>query len=529
MTADIDTDVLVVGAGPSGLSTAIVLARHGVSCRVVERDTGSSDHPKARGVRIRTMELFRQWGLEERLRRSALPPEARRFIYCDSLTGAEIGRSPELDDDDERHSPTTSCRVAQDAVEASLLDLARSRPEITMRFGSTMTGFDQDGDGVTVAVTAGDGEPLTIRARYLVAADGVASGTRKLLGIPMEGIPLIAYWQSVYWRADISALVSHRPCIQYLTGARAGHPADIGSVDGTDRWVTMVSLPPSAERPEPLSDQAAVAVVRRAVGDPDLDVRVVNTATWRLSAQVAAQWAAGRVFLVGDAAHSFPPTGGFGMNTGVQDAHNLAWKLAYVLRGVASPRLLDTYGAERRPVAQARADWSVANGARFREIRAAITAGDLARFRDLVAGQREHLLALEQDLGVSYTSAAVVPDGTFAAAHPDGGFTPTARPGVRAPHVWLDRDRRISTLDLYDLTFVLLSTSEKWVAQARGTGLPMESHLVGNTAIAEAYGLGEHGAVVIRPDGHVAWRTTCTADAAESVVDVLRKVLGWRP
>jgi putative polyketide hydroxylase len=530
MTPD-RTPVLVAGAGPVGLSAALLLARHGIACVLVERRETRNLHPKARGVRIRTMELFRQWGLEPELRARALSPEARRFIYCDSLTGEEIGRSPEITADEDRFSPTTACRVAQDRVEFSLRERVAAEPLIDFRPGAEVTGLDQDADGVTVRLRSAEAEH-DVRASYLIAADGVASATRRALGVDMEGPAVLAYWHSIHWHGDIGRWAADRPCIQFITGARFGSNATVASVDGHEDWVTMVTRGPSPERPASLGEEEARAIITRAVGSEDFEFEVLDTTTWRLSAQVAATWQVGRVFLAGDAAHSFPPTGGFGMNSGIQEVHNLAWKLALVLNERAGPALLETYAEERKPVAQDNAAWSVANSGRMREISAATADGDRGRFEELMLDQKEHVHALAQDLGYTYQSRAVI-GGVKADGETE--FAPTATPGLRAPHAWIRRNgERISVLDLFDGDFVLLTGNDAWhaaVSEVDTTKLP---RVLGYRSGAEievdkdfdaVYELTSESAVLVRPDGHVAWRTEdLPANPAHELAGVLAEL-----
>ncbi|MFD9733813.1 FAD-dependent monooxygenase [Umezawaea sp. NPDC059074] len=463
----------MVGGGPVGLSAAVALGRAGIPCTVFEREVEVDDHPRARGVRTRTMEVFARWGLEDAVRREALPRRANQFIYCDSVAGAEVARS--VEDLREELSPTSVCRVGQDVVRRVL-----AAEVADLREGVEITGVEDLGDHVVVRTSGGD-----VVADYVIAADGVGSGVRRGLGVEFDG-ELLGYGQSVYWRGDIGEWARGRLCIQFLTGDRAGESASVASVDGRERWVTMVTRMGVSARPEPPTEAEAREIVRRAVG-ADFEPEVVRIATWRISAQVARTWRVGRVFLVGDAAHSFPPTGGFGMNSGVQDVHNLAWKLAHVLRGRASPALLDTYEAERKAVAVSNAEWSVRNGVRMGEIRRAIVADDREGLDVVIREQSEHIDAVDQDLGFGY-----------APAH---GADPLreAVVGHRFPHTPV----RVGD--------VLVSA----------VLLPEEFTVLTADLVLDPKVLGGADAVVVRPDGIVAWAGD-RRDADRAVAEVLR-------
>jgi putative polyketide hydroxylase len=534
--------VLIVGGGPVGLGAAIALSRHGVPSVLVERRAETGHHPKARGFRIRTMELLRGWGLEAELRARAQPQEAFRFIYCDTLAGEELARTPDVTELLHRHSPSGPCRVPQDVAESALRARVVADEAVDARFGVACAALEEGRD--EVVATLDDGRATsTLAARYAIAADGVASDVRRSLGIAMQGEPLIAYWQSIYWRGDVEALTAHRPCIQFLTGARSGRFVTVASVD-RGRWVTMVMLPPAGSRPPAPDERESAALVRAAVGREELDVEVLDVATWRVSAQVAERFRAGRVFLAGDAAHALPPTGGFGMNTGLQDVHNLAWKLALVLEGAAGEALLDSYDAERRPVAVANARWSAGNARLMGEVREALAAGDADRLERVLDRQRLHVAALRQDLGFRYERGAVV-GAQGGPAGDEREFAQEAAPGCRTPHVWLELSgRRISTLDLFDRRFVLLGgpAAGGWAAAAadaaRELGVEVAVHRIGaghaardpNGDFLTTYGLEPDGAVLVRPDGHVAWRAASGAedDAAERLADVLATLLARR-
>ena len=503
-----------------GLSASILLSRLGVASRLVERRAGTALHPKARNINMRTMEIFRQCGVEDDVRAAGLAIERTKFlIWAESLAGREIERRVEKRShpDGDLPSPAKHCLCAQDDLEPVLRRHAEALAPGTLAFATELIRFEQDASGVTATVRDARGE-TQVRAQYLIAADGARSPVRKALGVAMHGVPELYRSVNLLLNADLTKWVKDRPAAIYLIEQEGLH-ATFMTINGINRWGFLINLPLEASF-EPYTRERCAEVVRAAAGVPDLDVEILGIDPWVAAAEVAERYRVGRVFLAGDAAHHMPPTGGFGLNTGVQDAHNLAWKLAAVLEGWAGPCLLDTYEAERRPygqlVTQQCLETARSMGRGPQTPSASSAAPQLAR--------PEFHNELGMIFGACYDSCAVIPDGTAlpAVANPVADYVPCARPGGRAPHVWLERDgRRVSTHDLVGMRFTLFAGArgEPWCDAARAAAaslrIPLGALTIGPGADladpesewALAYGIEADGAVLVRPDGHVAWRS----------------------
>ena len=533
----IETPVLIVGGGPVGLTASILLSRLGVASRLVERHPGTAFHPKARNINMRTMEVFRQCGVEDAVRAAGLAMERTVFlIWAESLAGREIERRvPRRSNTVGDASPSAvgHCLCAQDDLEPALRRHAETLAPGSIAFGTELRHFDQDAGGVTATVRDADGEKQ-IRAQYMIAADGARSRVRPALGIPLRGIDEVYRSVNVLMHADLSPWVQDRPAAIYLI-RQPDLRCTFMTINGVNRWGFLINLPVGASF-EPYTPEHCAAVARAAAGVPDLEVRILGIDPWVAAAQVAQRFSGGRVFIAGDAAHEMPPTGGFGLNTGVQDVHNLAWKLAAVLKGWAGPGLLDTYDAERRPWGQFVTDEA---------LNSAISMG-----RGRQPGGDSNMLArpeFHSELGIifgaAYASPAVIPDGTDppAVENPVAQYVPSARPGGRAPHVWLRRNgHRVSTHDLIGTGFALFAGERgaPWRDAARAVAaslaVPLSACTVGAAADlhdteghwAPAYGVEADGAVLVRPDGHVAWRQrSAVSDPERKLERALRAVL----
>jgi putative polyketide hydroxylase len=574
--ADVGTPVLIVGGGPVGLAASICLSRLGVPSLLVEQHEATTTHPRATVVNTRTFELFRQWGIDGDVRRAGLPPERSRYIvWATTLTGFELGRldlmAPRPGGTEPaaaairqlgRQSPVVTGICPQDVYEPILRRAAEACPVADVRYHTQLVSFRDGGAGIEAVIRRlSDGREDAVHADWLLACDGAASPVREHLGIPMLGPDNIGSILNVYVHADLSRYIEGRegPLYWILNPDVAGV---FIALDHPGRWLfnTPLQLAPG-ETMGQFTPARCAASVRRAVGDPDLAVEVRSIDPWIMRSQVAVRYRAGRCFLLGDAAHRFPPTGGFGMNTGVQDAHNLAWKLAGVVHGWAPEALLDTYETERRPVGQFNADQSFKNARQMPRPGTAAerAAGPLASIeqdtpegesvRRLVAAgienTREHFSAQGQAKGFAYASAAIVPDDSSEAEARSTvvDYVPTARPGSLAPHAWIRRDGTLrSLLDLFGTSFVLLTgpAADGWrrAASALAGRIPLAVHAVGGDVALDQdtpadwgalYGVEADGAVLVRPDGHVAWRARRgAADATAVLTHVGAQAVGHR-
>lgn len=528
--------VIIVGAGPVGLSMALALARQNIRSLVIERNATTTQHPRARGVNVRTMELFRQWGNVTELLKYEQPKEARRFIWAQSLQGEEITRITTDDRHTRAYSPIQSSFVAQDRVEESLYHSLLNYPETEIHFLKEFVSLEMDEKGVTARIiNKTNNQEELVRAQYLIAADGAHSSIRKQLGITMEGPENLGQFCSVYCEIDLSQWTKHRPCAGYFFTDKKLSGRFLSCIDGTNRWIVGMRFFPEQSKSD-FTDDYCVHEIRRVVDVPHLDVRMINKSFWTMGAQIASHYRKDKVFLVGDAAHRLPPTGGFGMNTGVQDAHNLAWKLAFVIHYNISDHLLDTYYQERAPIAEQNIKWSIENAKRYTEIYEAIGLGDMQKLKVKLQDQHENLNYSGLDLGFIYHSAIIFSENDQTLSGTVSKYVPTSLPGIRAPHVTLLKNgTEISTLDLFEKEFVLLVGSEGQLWKdaayelANSRSFPLKIYKIAPTTDADLYdptniwhhtnAITTKGAVLVRPDGHVAWRSQSMVDQPKNLLN----------
>ncbi|WP_406218207.1 FAD-dependent oxidoreductase [Streptomyces canus] len=535
--------VLIVGGSLVGLSTSLFLGRLGVRHTLVERHAGTSIHPRGRGNNVRTMELFRTAGVEAGIRDAAATLAGNHGILQTPTLVGDAGEwlFREIDPGGglARFSPSSWCLCSQNDLEPVLLEHAE-RLGGDLRYATELLSFESGPSGVTAVVKSREtGEHTTFLADYLVAADGPRSPVREQLGIGQSGPGDLFSNVSITFRSRRLAEVvgERRFIVCYLTD-----PAADGAllpVDNRENWVFHAPWHPErGETLEEFTDERCVEHIRRAVGVADLDVQITGRAPWHAAQRVARSYRAGRVFLAGDSAHEMSPTGAFGSNTGIQDAHNLAWKLAAVHGGWAGESLLDTYDAERRPVAEATSARAAARSVEHSHPGFAPSPG-------AGGGTGPQRGILNVALGYRYPQGAVIGTDPATPVVPER-LDLSGEPGSRAPHMAVrHRGERISTLDLYETSFVLLSAADDpsgWhgaaVRLTEATSVPLTSYRVGHGTGAEltpegdadwsaAHGTTSEGAVLVRPDGFVAWRSPGPVPDAESALrEVLTTLLG---
>jgi putative polyketide hydroxylase len=522
---DENAPILIVGGGLVGLSTAVFLAWHEVPCLLVERHADLLIHPRARGFTPRTVELYRQVGLEPDIRAAGYA-SGEQFEWVAVRAGTLA--SEEYIPAEEQNSgggfgnasPSPFAPIDQDKLEI----LLRAKAEelgADVRFSTELTSFEQDDAGVTAVLKdLRTGAERTVRADYLVAADGWDSPVRQRLGIGTDGPGPFFHTLTAMIDADLTPALRGRPVsIAYLQEPRPGTIL-MAHDDVGRRWVFGIGYAPEhGESADDYTDERCVELVRAAAGLPDVEVALrpqipgtdLKVLGFAIGAQIAQRYREGRVFLVGDAAHIVPPTGGLGANTGIQDAHNLAWKLAAVLQGQAGPVLLDTYHAERHPVGvftmqQALARWQSRVGT------GGVDAEPLMHYAAVAFGYRYRSSAV---LGAPEDAPRALPPGELR-----------GQPGTRAPHVVVTLGgREISTIDLYGRRFVLLTGADgtAWISAAEHAaarlGVSLSAHRFGvELASAEGtatHGISADGALLVRPDGFVAWRAETAAEDPE--------------
>jgi 2-polyprenyl-6-methoxyphenol hydroxylase-like FAD-dependent oxidoreductase len=529
--------VLIVGGGPVGLALAADLGWRGVGCELIEQTDGAIATPKMNEVNVRTMEFCRRWGIADQVLDCPFPADYPfDVVFVTSLAGHEIGRMrrpPRARQTPENYSPMRLQACSQMWFDPILRAFAQSSPAVRLRHRTKLESFEDKGNGVEAEIVDCEtGARERIAADYLVGCDGATSAIRTALGIGLDGQGVMGHPLHLFFRApDLLRRCGREPGTFFLAIDRHGLWANVRVIDPANAmWRLMVLDTDGKQTPDSV-DKAAL--LRRAVGRP-MDVEWLGLSIWSRRSLVADSYGKGRVFLAGDAVHQLSPTGALGMNTGIGDAVDLGWKLAAIVRGWGGPDLLASYDAERRPIGHRNvgmaAEFYLAHEQFEDGLGAIEDDGEQGRALRQRLGRK-----LEQDVGAMFRTIGLqlgyryedspicVPDGTPAPPDNPETFVPSARPGARAPHLPMGDGR--STLDRYGRGFVLARfgtaapDGAALAAAAQKRGVPLRTVTVESPEAAELY---ERKLVLVRPDGHVAWRADREPDDAIAVIDRVR-------
>ncbi|UDM52775.1 FAD-dependent monooxygenase [Cupriavidus sp. MP-37] len=580
----IEVPVLVVGAGPSGLTATALLATYGIRTLTVTKYAGTANSPRAHITNQRTMEVLRDLGIEERVRQLATPNALMsNNIWATSFAGTEIARLQTWGSSEQRKadyalaSPSEMCNAPQHLLEPEILACARERGAEFM-FNTELTQITQDDAEVTAILKDRlTDEAIRVKARYVIGADGGASTVVPQCGFEMDGKMGLGAAVNCWLEVDLAKYCEHRPGVLYWM-TQPGNDYWVGSgtyicVRPWNEWVLLFMYDPAQGEPD-LSEDAVIRRARATIGDDALPIKVKAVSKWQINHVAARTMRKGRVFIAGDAAHRHPPANGLGTNTSIQDAFNLAWKLAYVIRGDADDTLLDTYSAERQPVARQVVDRAMKSVQDMLPIAKALGFGpgqseaegwanvdelfsdtETGRARrralqDAVELQNYQFNCHGVELGQVYQSSAVVPDGLPrepAARDPELYYHPSSSPGGVVPHAWLERLKaRVSTLDLVGHgRFTLLTGigGQAWkdiaarLSDRLGVGIDVVSIGGPNCDAHDVYGtwsrlrgISDAGAILVRPDRFVSWRRQALdAEAEQSLSDAMHAILGRAP
>jgi 2-polyprenyl-6-methoxyphenol hydroxylase-like FAD-dependent oxidoreductase len=533
-TAEHKTPVLIAGAGPVGLALAAELGRLGIGCMVAEKRDGVVAVPKMSQVSARAMEFCRRWGIAGRVRDAGWPKDLPGdVVYQQNFLGTEFARlkiSAYAAPDRLGFTPESACHCPQIFFDPILADHVRGLAPVRLRYHLGLDSFTQDDGGVRAVLRHSQtGETETITAQYLVGCDGPGGMVREALGIGLGGLGVVAHSINIFFHSTDMMALHDKGCGRFFRSIdETGCWSEMIAIDGRGLWRLTVYDDSSP-------DADAEAYLQRLFGGP-FPHEIIDVQRWERRDYVAEHYHDGRVFIAGDSAHQCSPTGGYGMHTGIEEAMNLAWKLAAVLTGWGGPGLLASYEAERRPIALR----NIGLATKAFKAMTTIPAIDAATAQIVAAGKTAPVVeglraSIAKYAGSEYLkfqyayedSPICVADGTPPPPMDALSYTPSARPGSRAPHAWLEG--RVSTLDHFGDGFTLLRLGaappdgQELFAAAVQCGVLLKDVPLSDQAVVELY---QAALVLVRPDGHVAWRGDACPDDPIELIDHIRGMDG---
>jgi 2-polyprenyl-6-methoxyphenol hydroxylase-like FAD-dependent oxidoreductase len=534
MTEESKVSVLICGGGPVGLALSIELGLRGVECMLVEQGNGTVPVPKMSQLSTRTMEFCRRWGIADQAKKAGWPEEhPADFIYVTNMIGYELFRqkfTPYAKQGDLGYTPEGPRQCPQIFFDPILLQHAASLPSVTLRHRTRLESFEEDANSIHALLRSLEtGRSEKVRAGYLVGCDGFDGHVRKALNTEYEGSGILSYSVSIFFRSESLGILHNKGWGRfYRLMDASGHWSDLIAIDGRELWrLTCFHVDPAMD----INSFDVEGSLLRAAGTA-FPHEVLSVLPWKRRELVARSYGRGRVFIAGDAAHQMSPTGGLGMNTGIGDAVDIGWKLGAMLQDWGGPHLLASYEIERRPVAVSSVTVSSETYVHETSLPAHpsiaedSSEGERARrqFAEALRGRRgqgKERLHEGVKLGYSYEGSPIIwPDETKTQATKD--VILSCRSGSRAPHAWVGEN--ISTLDLFGDGFVLLRfgrniDASPLVAAAAARRVPLKIVDIDNRDIAALY---ESKLVLVRPDGHVAWRADACPDDALALIDRVR-------
>ncbi|MDX1958706.1 MAG: FAD-dependent monooxygenase [Leptospiraceae bacterium] len=586
MKKNLSAKVLIIGAGPTGMTASLALSKLGISNIIIEKRDKLSPHPKAHELSSRSLEILDWIGVKfNELKKEASDFEtATKILFCNTFH-EEIGRidltqTGTIDKYKEHVSfPEPFLNISQVEIERILRKHLVSAKNVQFLEKFELNSFQQKESSVLTSITrSNDSEMFQVQSDYVICSDGATSKSRSLLGIKMIGPEKLSDFANIYFKNDLTKIIPTKAKLYWMLNPEI--PGVFIAHKPEKRWVYHIPVQTPYEKIEDFTKEVFIDRVKKALGDNDIEIDFGSISSWRMTAQIADRFRIGSIFLSGDSCHRFPPTGGLGMNSGIADAHNLAWKLAFVINKLASEKLLETYETERRPVVEKNCAESLKNSVDITEVPKSFGLNpDLGKYppmiinsfpmkffpvswkkklndflinkvknisksnrenptkqkmiQDTIANQLDHFDRIGLDLGFCYRSSAILSSEPIEKTI-TSIYNANTDPGKRFPHFWIDSQKKVSSFSLLSKDkFTLIDFSKsKFIPKLEFKKIIEHSSLFSfkkdKSYLLEKLQITETGFLLIRPDGIIAHRKKFISkleNITKEVEDSLRKIL----